>query len=260
MGKDRRPFAQIDVNWAMNLKWFRVERSLRDSMQTALPTAMHTALLEAMHMHMTSILYCAQNQTNGIFPVSAVKMTGRCTFEEAVTALFDVGLWINLPGGMAEVHDYLEHQPSAEEIKRSSEKARAMADKRWSKNAGSNAHSNARSNAGSNADEMRRDENVDEGTQAPKPRKRGTRIPADFTVTEAMTSWALENAPHVNIQSSTARFVDYWTAASGAKASKLDWVATWRNWIRSDEERAPQNQNHGQTVSDDPYVYLPVIN
>lgn len=29
-----------------------------------------------------------------------------------------------------------------------------------------------------------------------------------------------------------AKFLDYWTALSGAKATKVNWLATWRNWCR----------------------------
>jgi hypothetical protein len=30
------------------------------------------------------------------------------------------------------------------------------------------------------------------------------------------------------------KFRDYWIAKSGREACKLDWSATWRNWVRSD--------------------------
>jgi hypothetical protein len=33
------------------------------------------------------------------------------------------------------------------------------------------------------------------------------------------------------------RFRDYWLAKAGAHARKVDWLATWRNWVRN--ERAP---------------------
>jgi hypothetical protein len=36
-----------------------------------------------------------------------------------------------------------------------------------------------------------------------------------------------------------ARFSDYWLAAAGSKALKVDWFATWRNWCRKDNESAP---------------------
>ena len=162
MATDKRPFAKIDVNWPMNPKWFIVERSIRDqmqdAMQDALPVAMPDAMqelrfafLEAQHLHIVSILYCAQYCTDGLFPVDAVKSIGRCVHEEAVTALFDVGMWINKPGGMAEVRDYLEHQTSAEEIRLASEKGRKGASVRWGNDASGNASGNANRNATGNA-------------------------------------------------------------------------------------------------------------
>lgn len=33
------------------------------------------------------------------------------------------------------------------------------------------------------------------------------------------------------------KFRDYWIALSGQRATKLDWQATWRNWLRSAAER-----------------------
>lgn len=49
-----------------------------------------------------------------------------------------------------------------------------------------------------------------------------------------MREWAADRVPNVNVNLSTERFVNYWRAESGAKASKLDWVATWRNWLLRD--------------------------
>jgi hypothetical protein len=66
----------------------------------------------------------------------------------------------------------------------------------------------------------------------PKPQRRGTRIPDDFVVTDAMVDWAEKNAPNVDVKLETAKFVDYWTAESGTRATKRDWVAAWRVWMR----------------------------
>ena len=70
---------------------------------------------------------------------------------------------------------------------------------------------------------------------------RGTRIPDGFTVTDDMRTWARKNTPGVDLDHATAKFTDYWTAVSGSKAVKVDWVATWRNWIRSEFDRLPQH-------------------
>lgn len=40
-------------------------------------------------------------------------------------------------------------------------------------------------------------------------------------------------------------FRDYWHAASGSKARKLDWNATWRIWCRREAERPKPNGKHG---------------
>lgn len=74
--------------------------------------------------------------------------------------------------------------------------------------------------------------------ETPKSR-RGTRIPADFHATAEMIEWAREHTPNVGARETEA-FIDYWRAVSGQRGVKLDWPATWRNWMRktqSDFER-----------------------
>ena len=60
-----------------------------------------------------------------------------------------------------------------------------------------------------------------------------------------MAEWARENVPELIRQGrgkrETDKFINYWRAKSGKDATKLDWVATWRNWMLNAEERlAPQ--------------------
>lgn len=47
-----------------------------------------------------------------------------------------------------------------------------------------------------------------------------------------MKAWATAEVPGLDVVAHTKEFVDYWRAESGAKATKADWVATWRNWMR----------------------------
>lgn len=72
---------------------------------------------------------------------------------------------------------------------------------------------------------------------AKKPAKRACRIPVDFTVTPDMIAWARANTPLVGA-AETAKFIDYWTARPGKDGLKLDWIATWRNWMRNAQQRA----------------------
>jgi hypothetical protein len=45
--------------------------------------------------------------------------------------------------------------------------------------------------------------------------------------------------PGVDLRAAHRKFTDYWRAKSGQAATKVDWVATWRNWIRTEAERGP---------------------
>lgn len=72
-----------------------------------------------------------------------------------------------------------------------------------------------------------------------RTRARGSRVPDPFPVTAEMVEWARAQCPRVDGKRETEKFVDYWRAKTGAQATKLDWEATWRNWMRSAAERLP---------------------
>lgn len=65
--------------------------------------------------------------------------------------------------------------------------------------------------------------------------KRGARLSPDWMPTPGSVAKAKTDAPHVDCQAEHATFVDYWIAQPGAKGVKLDWDATWRNWMRRKE-------------------------
>lgn len=47
----------------------------------------------------------------------------------------------------------------------------------------------------------------------------------------------MENRPDLDRQGVLGladQFRDHWIALAGAKATKIDWAATWRNWVRND--------------------------
>lgn len=67
--------------------------------------------------------------------------------------------------------------------------------------------------------------------------KRGTRIPDDFAVTPEMVAWAVENCPGLDGRTETEKFVNYWRSKTGKDATKLDWEATWRNWLLNARDR-----------------------
>jgi hypothetical protein len=74
----------------------------------------------------------------------------------------------------------------------------------------------------------------------PKPPRRAARVPEDFTPDEAMRNWARENAPACTMTDHES-FMDYWRGVAGAKGTKHDWPATWRNWMRREQQRRASN-------------------
>lgn len=100
---------------------------------------------------------------------------------------------------------------------------------------------------------------VGDASQKPEPdveakastsraRKRASRLPADWVLPSDWGLWALDQGFDEGIIRREAdKFKDYWIAASGQKATKLDWFATWRNWLRNVPK---QEKNHGKRNSD----------
>jgi len=71
------------------------------------------------------------------------------------------------------------------------------------------------------------------GAQTSSRPRRGTRLPDDFIVPDDWLQWAKSERPSVSARVEAEKFVDYWRSATGQKATKRDWEATWRNWIRN---------------------------
>lgn len=66
-----------------------------------------------------------------------------------------------------------------------------------------------------------------------KENKRGSRLPHDWVLTKSLGEWAQNERPDLNIRQVAEQFKDYWIAQAGQKGVKLDWSATWRNWVRN---------------------------
>ena len=59
---------------------------------------------------------------------------------------------------------------------------------------------------------------------------RGSRIPEDF---QPDLDYAKQQIADIDSEAEAQKFRDYWSARAGAAGIKLDWPATWRNWIRN---------------------------
>jgi hypothetical protein len=183
--------------------------------------------------------YCSRNLNDGkLTKAQFFKLFSAKSRKELLT----VGFVGESENGY-EMHDYLEHQESAEqvEIRRNKRAAAGSMGGRAKANGLASASSHAKQTASKPvADKDEDKDEVPNGTSM--PRSRGSRIPADFTVAPAMVAWARANCPSVDGQRETAKFINYYQALAGAKGVKLDWVATWRNWMMNAADRAPQGK------------------
>lgn len=70
-----------------------------------------------------------------------------------------------------------------------------------------------------------------------------TRVPDDFMPDEKMRAWyAAEKLEQIiDGRIEHQKFMNYWQALPGVKGKKLDWPATWRNWMLEAASRASRN-------------------
>ena len=65
---------------------------------------------------------------------------------------------------------------------------------------------------------------------------KGSRLSADWVCPNSWADWARSERPDLNITKVAESFYDYWIAKAGAAGVKLDWQATWRNWVRNQRQ------------------------
>ncbi len=71
----------------------------------------------------------------------------------------------------------------------------------------------------------------------PKPTARGARL----TLSELPDTWRIwcqDHRPDLDPSEAWEQFRDYWVAQPGQKGVKVDWMATWRNWCRREQQRS----------------------
>lgn len=80
--------------------------------------------------------------------------------------------------------------------------------------------------------------------------KKGSRLPIDF---EPDLDFAGSLGLTVSqAETEAAKFRDYWAAKTGQGATKQDWQATWRNWVRTAAERLVPRQRAGPPARTSP--------
>jgi uncharacterized protein YdaU (DUF1376 family) len=66
-----------------------------------------------------------------------------------------------------------------------------------------------------------------------KESKRGSRLSQDLIFPEEWFLFCKQERPDLEPLMTFNKFQDYWISQAGQKGVKLDWFATWRNWVRN---------------------------
>lgn len=72
---------------------------------------------------------------------------------------------------------------------------------------------------------------ISESSIEPKRGSKGSRIPQDWALTEALCAYAAKKG--VNAEAEAEAFVDHWRASVKPDAFKADWDAAFRTWVRN---------------------------
>lgn len=222
------------------MTWFYVDDHLHEH-----PKA-RRAGLEAMGMWALAGSYCADHLTDGFVPGHVPVRWSERRWRKLAQQLVAAGLWTPAerdgePGW--QFHDWPGWQKTRDQVL--AEREAAAERQRRRRANGSRGTSPVMSQS-----ESRRDSGVSHTTPSrpvpsqgaetppttsssgpPTTTTRGSRLPDDFAVTDEMRQWARAKVPAVPA-SEHERFCDYWRGQPGAKGRKVDWVATWRNWMR----------------------------
>lgn len=215
--------------------WFRVDDNL----------AFHPKVMQAgnsaMGLWVRAGSWCAQQLNDGVVPREIVTALGGNDL--VADDLVAAGLWHEHPKGY-EFHEWEGRQPTRAEVEADREAARERQRQSRERRSDVTRDSRVSHDAPTRPDPTQSSKELSLGADAPTTKtKRGTRLPDDFAVSDEMRAWARENTPDVN-ESEHAKFCDYWRAQPGAKGVKLDWVATWRNWMRrAQDDRASSRGN-----------------
>jgi hypothetical protein len=71
-------------------------------------------------------------------------------------------------------------------------------------------------------------------TETKKEKKTlGKRLASDFSFPIEWEQFCIDTRPELHPTRTFDQFKDYWIAQAGQKGVKLDWFATWRNWVRN---------------------------
>lgn len=187
--------------------------------------------------------YCAQYLTDGFITRSSA-LRFASGDHDLIDSLVGSGLWI-IEGTGYRFKNWSKYQPTKESV---------MAERAATKERVNKWRERQNGNAVSTPPPTRPDPTRPVVTKVTTS-ERGTRLPQNFSINDQMRMWAVANTAMIDIDYETGKFIDYWASKTGQAATKLDWTATWRNWMKRAQEfrrSVPTPMERARAVMDIP--------
>ncbi|WP_300345180.1 hypothetical protein [Nesterenkonia sp.] len=219
------------------MTWFKVDDGFWSHPKTAMLSD------AAVTLWVRAGAYSCQHLTDGVIARPVLRLVGT---EDAAAELVDAGLWLVHPAGW-EFHDWSDYQPTKADVEADRAAARErMRERRRNKRGkfeGSSPEhpANVREKFENRSSTPTRPDPTttsNEVVDPPTPqggkrsKSRGSRLAEDWMPSAELIAQMRVECPDVDLQAEHRIFVDYWIAQPGQKGVKLDWPATWRNWMR----------------------------
>lgn len=182
-----------------------------------------------------------QHSSDGVMPGLTLRSIDRKTGIPGLgDALVSIGWLINEPEGVRIVR-FEEHNGTS--AKKRCVTAKRVANHRSNDDVTQEALQDEHESV---TPALAREEKRREEKKEPKSKAEASasRLPADWMPTEGEISFCQTERPDLNPVSVASQFRDYWIAQPGAKGRKLDWPATWRNWVRNQRGTGGPRQIH----------------
>lgn len=149
---------------------------------------------------------------------------------------------VEVDGGW-QIRDYADHQDTRAEVEARRERARIAGSSGGKakaanvKRPASKPLSNPSSGSLPETETERDKDSLPNGRESVAA-KRGSRLTPEWKPTQETIDKIRTEHPSVDLKAEHEAFTDYWIAQPGQKGVKLDWDATWRNWMRNTAKRA----------------------
>ncbi|WP_218972767.1 hypothetical protein [Neopusillimonas maritima] len=213
------------------------------------------ALVQAMYLHL--LVDASRNVTRGHVNVTTEDLASALDVtEEAVSSVLDAMKGRVLDGDRLSGWD--ARQPKREDAGNSETGAKSATQRKREQRAREKetnqntqkpeCHAASR-NVTLDKDTDKEEEKRESSSPAAQPNPtltksntpKAARLPTDWQLPDEWAQWAMEQHPGLTpagVKYIADSFRDYWLAKGGADARKVDWQATWRNWVRREKSPA----------------------